>query len=524
MPLELGDLVDLRMLPQFIVGSSGSSIGDLRNLSHLQESLWISRLENVTSSWDARRANLQEKKGLNQLVFEWSTISEEFLEEKVATKVFEMLQPNLKLKTVKIKNYHDKMFPSWVGDPTFSKLISLTLSDCKRCVFLPPAGQLPSLKELHIKGVLGIKSIGAEFYGLERLKMFLNDCKELQQLPQHVEYVELDCFQSLERLPLDFRKLGSLGELVITDCPKLESISVTIFPSNLKGLILRGCGLESLPEDMINNISSLEFLYISGYLVLTSFPRNNQALIPTTFKQLTVDHCPNIEFLPEGMMQCSNIFLELLEIFYCASIPSFPGGHPKTLKTLTIWNCSNLESLADVIKETMSLKSLRIGNCTKLKYLPSGLHTLIYLDYLELDGCPSVESFPKKGLPSTSLKKMHIFNCENLKFLAKRMQNLTSLNELRLSNCPTIASFPEDGIPINLVSLHIKDCENIKPCSEWGLHRLTLLKMLSFHGCCLNTDTFPEWLLPSTLETLHIAKQTCENDWSSIDHIPCIVM
>ncbi|KAI3445081.1 hypothetical protein Pfo_001746 [Paulownia fortunei] len=738
MPLELGNLVNLRMLPQFIVGSSGSSIGDLRNLSHLQESLWISRLENVASSWDARRANLQEKKGLDQLVIEWSANSDELLDEKVATEVLEMLQPNLKLEKVKIKNYPGSTFPSWIGDPTFSKLVSLTLSDCKRCVFLPPAGQLPSLKKLYIKGMLGIKSIGAEFYGygyssfrsfasLEKLsftemleweqwssctgdtdvevfptllelyleqcpklqgdlphhlssltklviheceqlssslpslpqlremelkgchhmllsstfeansltfleiqnmrnliylpegwlqylkrleRLVISDCselvhlarnknalqhltslmhliirscssmismsEELQQLPQHVEYLELDCCHSLERLPLDFHNLGSLQELVITDCPKLESFSGTVFPSNMKGLVIRGCGLESLPENMINNISSLEFLYISGCLVLTSFPRDNKA-IPTTFKQLTVDHCPNLEFLPEGMMHRSNIFLELLEIFDCSSVTSFPGGQlPKTLKTLTIWNCSNLESLADVTTETMSLKSLRIGNCTKLKYLPSGLHTLIHLDYLELDGCPSIESFPEEGLPSTRLKKMHILNCENLKFLAKRMQNLTSLEELRLSNCPMIASFPEDGLPINLVSLDIKDCENIKPYSEWGLRRLTLLRKLRIHGCCLNTDTFPEWLLPSTLETLHIVnqpnlkslspwlknltslgelkikechnilslpneglppmvsfleisgcpllQQTCEKDWSSLDHIPCIVM
>lgn len=736
MPLRQGNLVNLQMLPQN--GGSGSGIGDLRNLSHLQESLWISRLENVTNPWDARRANLQEKKGLNQLVFEWSTNSDEFLDEKVVTEVLEMLQPNLKLEKVNIKNYPAKIFPTWIGDPAFSKLVSLTLSDCKRCVFLPPVGQLPSLKTLYIKGMLGIKSVGAEFYGygysafrsfasLEKLsfsemleweqwsfcsgdtdvevfptllelhleqcpklqgdlphhlhsltklviheceqlssslprlpqiqemelkgchfmllssqfgtnsltsleiqnmryliylpdgwlqylkrleRLVISDCfelvhlarnknglqhltslrhliirscsslisinEELQHLPQHVEYLELDCCHSFERLPLDFHNLGSLKELVITDCPKLESFSGTILPSNLKGLVLRGCGLESLPEDAINNISTLEFLHISGCLVLTSFPRHNKA-VPTTFKQLTVDRCPSLEFLPEGMMHSSNIFLELLEIFDCSSITSFPRGQlPKTLNTLTIWNCPNLESLADVITETMSLKSLRIGNCTKLKYLPSGLHTLMYLDYLELDGCPSIVSFPEEGLPSARLKQMHILNCENLKFLAKRMQNLTSLEELRLSNCPMIASFPEDGFPINLVSLDIKDCENIKPCSQWGLHRLTLLKKLRIHGCSLDGNTFPEWLLPSTLESLHIGNQpnlkslspwlknltylgelkimechnihslpneglppmvsflqisgcpllqeTCENNWSSLDHIPCIVM
>ncbi|KAG8391171.1 hypothetical protein BUALT_Bualt01G0160000 [Buddleja alternifolia] len=737
MPLEFGNLVSLRKLPQFIVGSSGSgsSIGDLRNLLHLQESLCISRLENVRSSWDARRANLQEKKGLNQLVMEWSSNLDEFVDEKVVTEVLEMLQPNPKLEKLKIKNYTGNIFPTWIGDPTLSKLVSLTLSDCKRCVFLPPAGQLPSLKELYIEGMLGIKSVGPEFsgYGYSSLRSFasleklsfkdmfewekwwfgdtnielfpalvelyleqcpklhgdlpyqlssltklviceceqlssslprlpklhemelkgchhhmllsstsktnsltsleihnmkdliylpegwlrhlkslerlvISDCSELMhlarnkhelqhlkslvirtcssmisiceklhQLPQQVEYLELDCLHSLERLPLEFHNLGSLHELVITDCPKIESFSGTVFPSNLKGLVLRGCGLESLPEYMINSITSLEFLYISGCLVLTSFTRDNNLAIPTTFKQLTVDHCPNLEFLPKGMMHSSNTSLDLLELFDCSSVTSFAGGQlPKTLKVLTIWNCCNLESLADIITETTSLNSLRIGNCTNLKYLPSGLNTLTYLDYLEVDGCPSIEFFPEEGLPTTRLKKMLILNCENLKFLTKRMQSLTSLEELRLANCPMIESFPDGGFPISLISLDIKDCEKIKPCSEWGLHRLTLLRKLRIHSSCLNTDTFPEWLLPSTIETLHIVKQpnlkslspwiknltclgelkiegchniaslpeeglppmvsfleindcpmlekACEENWSSIDHIPCIVM
>ncbi|KAK4478932.1 hypothetical protein RD792_014439 [Penstemon davidsonii] len=402
----------------------------------------------------------------------------------------------------------------------------------------------------------------------------------LKYLKRLERLVITNCFELVylrSRLPHEFQNLASLQELVITDCPKLEFFPGTIFPLNLKGLVLRGCGLESFPEYTINNISSLEYLYITGCLVLTSFPRDNKA-IPTTFKQLTIDHCPNLEFLPEGLMHGSNIFLELLEIFDCSSVTSFPGGKlPKTLKTLTIWNCCNLESLADTITEEMSLESLRIGNCTNLKYLPSNLHTLVHLDYLEVDGCPSIESFPEDGLPCTRLKKMHVLSCDNLKFLANRMQYLTCLQELRLSNCPMIVSFPEDGMPINLLSLDVKDCKNMKPITEWNLHRLNSLKKLRIHGCCLNDDDiFPEWLLPSTLESLHLIKlhnlkslspwlknltsledlkikecqkilslpneglpsmisfleingcpllqKSCEEDWSSINHIPCIVM
>ncbi|KAL8500894.1 hypothetical protein ACS0TY_020469 [Phlomoides rotata] len=712
-PLGIDNLVNLRMLPLFIVGSSGrgvqemplipqegssgSCIGDLRNLSHLQESLWISRLEHVTDSWDARRANLPGKKGLNQLICEWSTNSDEYLDESVVTEVLEMLRPNPKLEKVNIKNYPAKIFPAWIGDPAFSKLISLTLSDCKRCVSLPPAGQLPSLKILCIKGMPGIKSIGSEFYGhgysefrsfasleklsflemlewehwsftgdievevfpallelhleqcpklqgdlprhlrsltklvihecgqlssslprlpqiqemeligchqsllsgqfvtnsltsleiqnmrnliclpegwvqyLQRLeRLVISDCfelvhlarnqkalhhlkslrhliirscsamvslsEELQHLPHHLEYLELDCCHSFERLPHNFRNLGSLQELVITDCPNLESFSGTILPPNLKGIVLRGCGLESFPEDMINNISYLEFLHISGCLVLTSFPRHNKA-IPTTFKQLTIDGCPGLESLPEGLMHNSNRFLELLEIFDCSSLTSFPSGQlPNTLKTLTIWNCSNLESLADVITETMSLRSLRIGNCTKLKHLPSGLHTLFYLEYLELEGCPRIEAFPEEGLPSARLKRVHILNCENLKFLSRSMQNLTSLEELRLSllkklrihGCSfNVDMFPEWLLPSTLEILHIGNQPNLRSLSPW-LKNLTSLGELKIMECH-NIPSLPNEGLPPMVSFLHISgcpllQQTCEKDLSSVDHIPCIVM
>ncbi|PHU19157.1 hypothetical protein BC332_10308 [Capsicum chinense] len=154
------------------------------------------------------------------------------------------------------------------------------------------------------------------------------------------------------------------------------------------------------------------------------------------------------------------------------------------------------------------------------------------------------------------------------------MQNLTSLQELQLSNCPSITSFPEGGFPTSLVSLDIKDCKNLMPMSEWGLHRLASLRRLTIHGISSNLSCFPEWLLPSTLETLNIVQlsnleslspwlqnltspqnlkvkdcrkllslpkedvppmlsyleksgcplleQNC--DWFKIDHIPCIVM
>ncbi|KAF3625539.1 hypothetical protein FXO38_29696 [Capsicum annuum] len=94
--------------------------------------------------------------------------------------------------------------------------------------------------------------------------------------------------------------------------------------------------MESLPESMMNRISSLEYLSVQGSFMLASFSRDSDSL-PTTFQQLKIEKCPNLEVLPEGMMHTSNTSLQVLEIFDCSSISSFPEGQlPKALKTLSL--------------------------------------------------------------------------------------------------------------------------------------------------------------------------------------------
>ena len=46
-----------------------------------------------------------------------------------------------------------------------SNQILLTLNNCRNCSSLPPLGQLPSLKNLTVEGMDGIKIIGIEFCG-----------------------------------------------------------------------------------------------------------------------------------------------------------------------------------------------------------------------------------------------------------------------------------------------------------------------------------------------------------------------
>ncbi|KAH0687915.1 hypothetical protein KY290_019578 [Solanum tuberosum] len=594
--LGLDKLVCLRTLPEFVVGSNvssnrtlpeftvdtntggtfdqkskGSGIGALGNLLHLEGSLSILNLENVDNIWDAHGASLITKKHLRELLLQWSDSFEDSEKARMETDVLELLRPHQNIEKVTIKGYSGTKLPTWTANPSFHKLVSLSLINCKGCRFLPSLGQLPSLKNLMVKGLSEIKSIGDEFFGYTStpfaslqtlsftdmlewedwllgydgdrkafcnlLELHLEECPKLRGelpgvLPCLVKLVICECKQLDSYLP----RLPQLNELELRSChvrlissprevTKLTSLQLSnlsneylpecflvslrhlgrYFLTNLQALAIQGCSVESLPEAMMNSISSLEYLSIHGCLMLVSFTRDSE-LLPTTFQQLKIEKCPNLEFLPEGMMHINNTSLQVLEIFDCSSISSFPVGQlPDTLKTLTVWNCFNLEALPDIRTSTMLLESLRVGNCTSLKHLPHGLNKLLNLSYFEVDGCHGIECFPLEGLPQ-NLTKVLIIDCENLTFLPKWMQNLTSLQELQLSNCPLITSFTEGRFPTSLVSLDVKDCKNLMPMSEWGLHRLASLRRLTIHGISSNLSYFPQWLLPSTLETLNIVQ------------------
>lgn len=96
---------------------------------------------------------------------EWSEDSDDLRNESNELEVFKLLQPHESLRKLVIGCYNGPMFPSWIGDPSFSKMVHLSLKKCKNCSWLPPLGRLLFLKELDIEGMDEIESVGDEFYG-----------------------------------------------------------------------------------------------------------------------------------------------------------------------------------------------------------------------------------------------------------------------------------------------------------------------------------------------------------------------
>ncbi|KAF3974822.1 hypothetical protein CMV_001869 [Castanea mollissima] len=496
MPLQMRQLRNLQKLTAFVVGKhSGYRIGELGELQHLSGTLSILNLQEIDCARDAMEAKLKDKKFLSELVLQWGDDSKDSQNER---NVLEQFCPHTNLKALTIEFYGGTRFPFWLGDCSFSNMVSLNLVNCKYCSLLPPLGQLPSLKELSIAGFHEVSRVDREFYG--NSSSTFKPFRSLEKL----SFAEMPNWQ--EWLFFEGEYVGgafsTLQELCIIRCPKLSSGLPNQLPS-LTHLTIEECQqlVVSLPLSLavhelnLKDCSKVQLkemppklhsLTIEGCHILQSFvelmmsPPRGFLLI--TLKSLTI--CGILE-LPRGHCYPS---LERLRLRGGHdSLWSFPLEFYPKLKFLEMYGCENLESFSVSEGSHLDLTSLTL---------------------LEIRNCPNFVSFPNGGLCAPNLTQVTIINCKKLKSLPERMHALLpSLVDLRLSLCPELESFPDDGLPSNLKTLAICFCDKLfSHRLEWGLQGLHSLR--SFHIRTKHTEvlTFPEEaLLPATLTSLSIS-------------------
>ncbi|KAM5552095.1 putative disease resistance RPP13-like protein 1 [Rosa sericea] len=514
MPLQMSKMKNLQTLTDFVLGkNSGCNIKELRELQQLRGTLSISGLQNVTHDVYAVEANMKAKKYLDELVLKWAGHADDSQYER---NVLESLKPHVSLKELKIEYFGGTRFPDWLGDHSFSNMVSLCLKDCKDCCFLPPLGQLPSLKKLCISGLDGVGKVGAEFYG---------DCAvnkpfkslEILKLEDMFEWQEWSCFGG-DNVGGAF---PCLQELYLQRCPKLTGGLPDYLPS-LTTLWIFKCQqlVASLPR--APSIRDLKFGYCDGLQLKE---------LPSELHWLRIEGCHVLESIP-GHVKETNPCLQELFISDCSSLVSFPkDGLPATLKALEIENCgklkipvnhyyASLESLAIwsscdslesfPLERFPNLNNLKIRSCKGLKSLSfSGEpdHELLALSFLEIWDCPSLVSFPDRGLPTPNLTQFKVTDCVNLRSLPELMDKLLSLQYLEISGCPELELFPDGGLPSNLNSLYLWDCNKlITQRVHWKLKNLVSLRCLSIMGGKrADVQCFPEeGLLPTSLTSLSI--------------------
>ncbi|XP_028943845.2 putative disease resistance RPP13-like protein 1 [Malus domestica] len=518
MPPHLGRLTNLQSLSYFVVGkgSDQSGIREIGSLSHLQGTLHLSRLENAVDAKDASGAKLIDKEGLDSLKLEWSNLSRS---REMELGVLDMLQPPKNLKELTIMGYAGLKFSSWIGDPLFSKMVCVSLYNCRNCHLLPPVGQFPCLKELHITRMTSVEIVGPEFYGEGSLPF---------RVLEILEFLEMGHWEKW--LPFDHDKgsgvFPSLKVLSIKECPKLEGE----LPKKLNSLAkLEIARCKELVVE-IDNYEHTSELSIDG----------GKALVHTTaevdFKFLDTLCLSNIL---EPRLQARGLTKALgkikkLNISGCeeltSSLKNEDGCFPQLISLVRLVIERNSALVEDLGKElegllqvpilACKLEYLEINYCGSLSKLPKGLRQLSSLQELHIRQCSSLVSFPDVGLPP-SLKVLEIRNCDSLMYIAK-YQIPQNLKRIEIWRCGSLKSLVEEenelvvscssSFSVSLEHLRISLCPSLTSLSPRGqLYRA--LKHLEIEECegleLITSERFFPDNTNNCLECINIAR--CQN-------------
>ncbi|KVH93560.1 hypothetical protein Ccrd_004387 [Cynara cardunculus var. scolymus] len=486
----------------------------------------IKGLDKVQNAMHAREANLMQMR-LRELEVEWSDVFDGSREEMLENEVLDVLKPdNENLEKLNIVSYGGIEFPNWVGDSLFDRLIHISIRGCKKCTSLPLLGQLPSLMELFVQGMDGVKVIELQRLAFPSLEILSFEdmqgwevwsynggvvdpvCPCLQTLcirgcPKLVE-ISLEELPSLRDLEIDGCSEGVLRRLVqvVSSVTKLKIVSISGLTDQLWGGVMKHLGVveeviikscneiryvwESYTEacKVLVNLRKLEIRRCNNLVRLGEKEEDNCGSKLTSLTMLGISSCNSMEHC-----NCSNS-IKSLSILWCSSITSisFPTGGKKQLKSFFISDCKKLlakdlgggRSEETINASMCMLDIVQIKGWSNLKSVIQ-LSYFIHLKKLEIRNCPSMESFPDYDFP-----------------------NLTSLTHLEIVKCPSMdTSFPRGLWPPNLCQLGIGGLK--KPMSEWGPQNFpTSLVSL----CLVSEDvtSFSELshLLPSSLTSLHI--------------------
>ena len=214
--------------------------------------------------------------------------------------VCEMLIPSESLLYIYLNGFPGVRFPEWLCLEPEQKLPNLAhmhLNECISCSQLPPAGQMPELIVLQIKGADSVVNIGAELLGkgvknaaaffpkLELLhifdmrnleswslspntenlydlmpclkRLFLLDCPKLRALPE-----DLGRIVNLKRIHIEgahnLEEVVNLPAVVWLKVKNNRSLRRIFNLSKLQDLFAQDCPV----LDQANKLSSLKYLYM----------------------------------------------------------------------------------------------------------------------------------------------------------------------------------------------------------------------------------------------------------------------
>ncbi|KAK4592350.1 hypothetical protein RGQ29_016761 [Quercus rubra] len=271
MPLGLGNLTSLEILTNFVVrqedlkakkkqGRSGGGLSELKELSNLGGSLWITNLgHGEDDTVECEATNMKDKQHLQEMRLWWvrDDKRDDGETECYDEMSLEGLRPHPNLKALKLLFYMGVRIPSWVSSLT--NLVHFELDFNRRLQHLPPLNQLPFLKSVSLWGMKALEYISDEgmvlgasssssssssktpfFPSLSALRIL--ECPELKGWWRNSDDDNEPHHLLLPSFP------PSLSELRIWDCPNLTSMPLIPDLTSLKEKYIAGCPLLRLHE------------------------------------------------------------------------------------------------------------------------------------------------------------------------------------------------------------------------------------------------------------------------------------
>ncbi|XP_065628877.1 disease resistance protein RGA2-like [Quercus suber] len=409
MPCGLGQLTSLQTLTLFVVskGPPSSSkhcvgLAELNKLNGLRGKLKIknlARLKDATPEFKAANLKDTDRQHLSELELNWNPESDDGVDASDDENSMDSLRPPKSLKSLTVVGYMGVRVSSWLSFLT--NLVQLSILNCKKCQYLPPLYQLPSLQRLDISAMDGLEymtdgdmndeisaslaSPSTFFPSLETL--ILSTCPYLKGWWRSVDKgneatISSSSSSSTNHYHQHMPYFPRLSSFNLWDCPKMTWMP--LFPNLEEVLILWNSSWKALEETIeMNNRGGRA----------SSFPSSSSSssFSPplSKLKHLTLYEMQELESLPEEWFK-----------------------NLTSLERLEIWKCPNLTSLSEGMSHLTSLQALSIYNCPNLTLLPEGMSHLTSLQRLEIIDCPQLKQRCEKENGEDWDKISHIPNLE----------------------------------------------------------------------------------------------------------------
>ncbi|KAM3346746.1 hypothetical protein ACQJBY_020994 [Aegilops geniculata] len=234
-PKGIAKFQQLYNLKGVFESGTGFRLDELRRLPNIQR-LWVEKLETASPGGELVLKNSHNLRELGLRCTVSSTQDRARYQTDEVERiqlVYDMLIPSPSLVYIFLDGFPGIRFPEWLlSEPELNmpNLCHMHLNGCISCSKLPPAGQMPELLVLQIKGADEVVSIGPELLGkgvndavaffpkLELLHI-IGMCK-LEIWSLNIKNLWGDMEDNSQQLSL----MPCLKRLLLLDCPKLRAL------------------------------------------------------------------------------------------------------------------------------------------------------------------------------------------------------------------------------------------------------------------------------------------------------------